>query len=241
MPTEYELTIIVPVYNEIESLPRLGRVLRDYLDRASRKSCVLFVDDGSTDGSGSAIHALCREEPRFFCLSFRKNRGLSTAIKAGIDHCKTPLLGYIDADLQTMPEDFERLLPYIDEYDAVVGYRAERKDSLSKKIQSKIANAVRRAMIGDGIIDTGCPLKLFRTDLCKKIPFFDGMHRFWAALILLEEGRVKQVPVRHFERTAGKSKFNFFNRSLRPLQDMLAFRWMKSRHIRYVIVSGRLP
>ncbi|WP_201352875.1 glycosyltransferase family 2 protein [Hydrogenimonas urashimensis] len=238
---KFELTIIVPVYNEIENLPRLGAVLRNYLDRASRKSCVLFVDDGSTDGSGSAIHKLCREEERFFCISFRQNRGLSTAIKAGIDYCDTPILGYIDADLQTTPEDFELLLPFIEEYDAVVGYRTKRKDSWSKKIQSKIANAIRRCMIDDGIIDTGCPLKLFRTDICKKIPFFDGMHRFWAALVLLENGRVKQVPVRHFERIAGKSKFNFFNRSIRPLQDMLAFRWMKNRYIHYVFVSEILP
>ena len=240
MKNTTEFTIIVPVFNEIDNLPRLHDTLGKYLETASRKSCVLFVDDGSTDGSGEAIRKICKNEERFFYLSFRKNRGLSTAIKAGIDHCRTPLLGYIDADLQTTPEDFEKLLPYIDQYDAVVGYRAKRKDTLSKKIQSRLANAIRRSLIDDGIIDTGCPLKVFRTEICRKIPFFDGMHRFWAALILLENGRVKQVPVRHFERIAGESKFTLFNRSIRPLQDLFAYRWMKSRYIRYEIASEKL-
>ena len=240
MTNSIEFTIIVPVYNEIDNLPRLRETLGKYLEMASIKSCVLFVDDGSTDGSGEAIRMICEEEERFFYLSFRENRGLSTAIKAGIDHCRTPLLGYIDADLQTTPEDFEKLLPYIDHYEGVVGYRAKRKDTLSKKIQSRIANSIRRSLIDDGIIDTGCPLKVFHTDICRKIPFFDGMHRFWAALILLEKGRIKQVPVRHFERIAGESKFNLFNRSIRPLQDLFAYRWMKSRYIRYKIASKKL-
>ncbi|WP_456432331.1 glycosyltransferase family 2 protein [Nitratifractor sp.] len=235
----YELTIVVPVYNEIDNIPRLDETLGAYLAKASRPSCVLFVDDGSTDGSTEAIRGICARRKDFGYLSFAQNRGLSTAIKAGIDHCQTPLIGYIDADLQTHPEDFDKLLDHIDKYDGVIGYRSERKDTLSKKIQSKIANAIRRSLIDDGVIDTGCPLKVFRTEVCKKLPFFDGMHRFWPALVQLEGGTIKQIPVRHFERIAGESKFNLFNRSIRPLQDLFAYRWMRSRHIRYEIADEK--
>jgi len=240
MKKSFEFTIIVPVYNEIEGLDRLRDELKDYLDKASKPSCVLFVDDGSTDGSREKIEAICRDEERFSFVAFRENRGLSSAIKAGIDYCQTPLLGYIDADLQTTPRDFEKLLKYIDEYDAVLGYRARRRDTVSKKIQSKIANTIRRSLIDDGIIDTGCPLKVFKSDICKRLPFFDGMHRFWGALILLEGGSIKQVAVSHFERVAGESKFNLFNRSIKPFQDLFAYRWMRSRYIRYEISSKKL-
>jgi len=228
------MTIIVPVYNEVESLDRLAAVLKAYLDQSSTKSEVLFVDDGSSDGSLEKIKKIS-EDPDFSYIRFRENCGLSSAIKAGINHCQTPLLGYIDADLQTTPYDFDILLEEIDSHDAVIGYRAKRKDTLSKKVQSTIANSIRRSLIGDGIIDTGCPLKVIRTDMAQKLPFFDGMHRFIPALILLEEGKIKQLKVQHFEREAGQSKFNIFNRSIRPLQDLFAYRWMKSRYIRYEI------
>ncbi len=230
------MTIIVPVYNENESLDRLSNVLKEYLGHSSIKSEVLFVDDGSSDGSIEKIIDICKD-PLFSYIKFKENRGLSTAIKAGIDHCKTPLIGYIDADLQTTPFDFDILLEHIDSYDAVIGYRAKRKDTLSKKIQSKFANKIRRSLIDDGIIDTGCPLKVIKTNVAQRLPFFDGMHRFIPALILLEQGKIKQLEVSHFEREAGESKFNIFNRSIRPLQDLFAYRWMKNRYIQYEIVE----
>jgi len=230
------MTIIVPIYNEIESLDRLEDVLKEYLPHASVKSEVLLIDDGSTDGSLEKIKTIC-EAPEFNYLSFKENCGLSSAIKAGIDHCQTPLFAYIDADLQTTPYDFNTLLEHIESHDAVIGYRAKRKDTLSKKIQSRIANKIRRWLIDDGIIDTGCPLKVIKTDSIKRIPFFDGMHRFIPALILLESGNIKQIQVQHFEREAGESKFNIFNRSIRPLQDAFAYRWMKSRYISYEIAE----
>lgn len=234
-----QMTIIVPVYNEVESLDRLASVLKDYMAQSETKSEVLFIDDGSNDGSLEKIKEISTD-PDFSYIRFKQNCGLSSAIKAGIDHCRTPLVGYIDADLQTTPYDFDRLLEEIDTHDAVIGYRAKRKDTLSKKIQSVIANSIRRFLIGDGIIDTGCPLKVIRTEMAQKLPFFDGMHRFIPALILLEEGKIKQIEVQHFEREAGESKFNIFNRSIRPLQDAFAYRWMKNRYIRYDIDQHNL-
>lgn len=239
MNFENKMTIIVPVYNEIESLDRLDKVLKDYLKHASVKTEVLFIDDGSSDGSIKKIQDICKD-PFFSYIRFKENRGLSSAIKAGIDHCTTPLLGYIDADLQTTPFDFDKLLEHIDTHDAVIGYRAKRKDTVSKKIQSKFANKIRRSLIDDGIIDTGCPLKVMQTAMAKRLPFFDGMHRFMPALMLLEEGKIKQIEVQHFEREAGQSKFNIFNRSIRPLQDLFAYRWMKNRYIRYEVAEHNL-
>jgi len=228
----YKMTIIVPVYNEEESLLRIEEVFGKYLSISNTKSKVLFVDDGSTDNSLSIIKKICIND-HFDYIGFDKNYGLSSAIKAGIDYAQTPLIGYIDADLQTTPYDFDKLLEHIDDYSCVVGYRAKRADTFSKKIQSKVANYIRRSLIDDGIIDTGCPLKVFHSDVAKRIPFFDGMHRFWTALVLLDGGDVKQIEVQHFRRMEGQSKFNIFNRSVKPFQDIFAYRWMKSRYIKY--------
>lgn len=229
------MTIIVPVYNEVDNMERLEVEFLQYFSTTSTRSKVLFVDDGSTDGSFEKILAICQANKDFGYLKFSHNCGLSAAIKCGVDHCGTELLGYIDADLQTSPLDFDLLLHEIDGCQAVIGVRTKRKDTLRKRLQSLLANGIRRALIDDGIIDTGCPLKVMVTEAAQRIPFFDGMHRFLPALIQLQGGVVRQVPVRHFERTAGQSKFNIFNRSLKPLQDAFAFRWMRSRFIHYVI------
>ena len=165
---------------------------------------------------------------------------MSCAIKAGIDNIDTELIGYIDADLQTTPFDFNKLLKYISDYDSVIGFRKKRQDTFSKKIQSKIANYIRRKLIDDGIKDTGCPLKVIKTSVAKKIPFFKGMHRFLPALIQLQGGMVKQVEVQHFQRVAGVSKFNMFNRAFKSLVDAFAFRWMRNRYIKYKIVDTNI-
>ncbi|MCK0130785.1 glycosyltransferase [Flavobacteriaceae bacterium F08102] len=236
---EYRMTIIIPVYNEVDNLRRIESTFKDYFKQSKTKSKLLFIDDGSTDGSFEEISKICLNNPDFEFIKFKKNCGLSAAIKAGIDNITTELTGYIDADLQTTPFDFDLLLQDIDTHEAVIGYRGKRKDTLNKKIQSLIANSIRRGLINDGIIDTGCPLKVLQTETAKSIPFFKGMHRFIPALIKLQGGRVKQVKVQHFERIAGKSKFNIFNRSLQPLQDTFAYRWMRKRYINYEIAESK--
>lgn len=233
--SKYEMTIIVPVFNEEQSIPRLEKELGNYLPSALVPSCVLFVDDGSVDKSLKRIKEICSKHEAFFYMHLKQNRGLSTALKAGIDHLESKLVGYIDADLQTRPQDFNLLLEHVPNYEMVTGIRTGRKDNLVKKISSRIANDFRRIMTHDGIADTGCPLKVIRTDFAKEMPFFDGMHRFMPALIQLEGGKVKQVPVRHFPRKEGKSKYHLFNRLAGPLNDVFAFRWMRKRYISYSI------
>lgn len=234
----YELTIIVPVYNEEDNMSKLEELLSVFLTKAIRSTCVLFVNDCSTDGSLDKIKDVCRRHTSFFYISFEKNGGLSAALKAGIDNTDSRFVGYMDADMQTVPDDFNLLLADIDQYELVMGIRANRKDKWGKRIQSKIANGFRRMMTHDGVQDTGCPLKVMHTDYAKRIPFFTGMHRFLPALILLQNGRVKQVPVRHFPRTAGVSKYHLWNRLVAPFVDCFAYRWMKKRYINYQVAES---
>ena len=190
----YQLTIIVPVYNEEGNILRLEKELGEFLKDAKVSSCVLFVNDGSKDDSERLIREVCERNEAFFFLNLARNGGLSAAMKAGIDNSFSKWVGYIDADLQTT----------------------------------------------DGVEDTGCPLKVLRTDYAKRIPFFTGMHRFLPALIQLQEGQVKQVPVRHFPRIAGKSKYNLVNRLIGPFKDCFAYRWMRKRYINYQVAENNL-
>ena len=229
------LTIIVPLYNEEENIDRLNKELNAFLKISLVDTQVLFINDGSSDNSEELIKKICKVNDRFKLISFKKNYGLSAAIKAGFDNAKTSLVGYIDADLQTNPEDFNLLLKEINNNDLVTGVRTSRKDSIIKNISSLIANTIRKVFTNDKMDDTGCPLKIIRSDFAKKIPMFKGIHRFLPAMVLLQKGRVTQVSVRHYPRIAGKAKFGFFNRLTGPLIDCFAYLWMKKKYINYQI------
>lgn len=231
----HQLTIIIPVFNEEENLERVEQELSAFLKTAAVKTAVLFVDDGSSDSSLLQIRAMCSRNPDFNYIALKKNCGLSAALKAGFDFVETPLTGYMDSDLQTSPQDFNILLEFSDSYDLVTGLRSARQDGFSKRIASRMANSIRRAFTKDGMSDTGCPLKIIRTEFAKKIPMFKGLHRFLPAMILLQNGKIKQVPVRHFPRTAGKTKFGIANRLLGPLSDCFVYLWMKRKYISYEI------
>lgn len=233
----YELTIVIPVYNEEENLNRVEQVVGDYFKIASRPTCALFVNDGSSDSSQQMIEEICANNKSFSFISFAENRGLSAAIKAGFDHTETALVGYIDSDLQTAPEDFNLLLEHIGDHELVTGVRANRKDKFVKRMSSKIANGIRRAFTHDGMDDTGCPLKIIHTDYAKRIPMFKGLHRFLPAMILLQDGRIKQIPVQHFPRIAGTAKYGVWNRLVGPLMDCFAYLWMKKKYINYRIAA----
>ncbi|MCZ6898949.1 MAG: glycosyltransferase [Bacteroidetes bacterium] len=233
----YELTIIVPVYNEIENLLQFQKEGENFLKQSPIDSTFLVIDDGSDDGSLELIKSICLENSKFRFVSLDRNYGLSTAIKTGIDLCSTNLVGYIDADLQVKPLDFLHFFPYLQEYNMVNGIRRNRSDGLIKKVSSKIANSFRRLVINDGIEDTCCPLKIMKTDYAKRIPFFDGMHRFIPALVQLLGGSVKQIEIDHYSRYAGTSKYHLRNRLVGPFFDTLAFYWMRHRFIKYRVID----
>ena len=239
---DYTFTVLVPFYNEEDNIYRLEDSLKKFIEKSLvPDTAVLFVNDGSRDNGQKLVEEICARNEHFYYISLAQNTGLSGALKAGFDNCYSKYVGYIDADLQTSPMDFNLLLPYVEEYPLVMGIRANRKDSFFKNFQSKIANGFRRMMTHDNAIDTGCPLKILRTDYAKRIPMFTGMHRFFPALIQLQEGgTMKQVPVSHFPRTAGVSKYHLWNRLIAPFKDCFAYRWMKKRYINYRVGKNNL-
>lgn len=237
---KYELTVIVPIYNEEENIERVEKELVEYLKIAIKKTNYLLVNDGSTDNSQELIEAICHRNTEFSYIQFKKNCGLSAAIKAGFDYCNTDLVGYIDADLQTSPADFNLLLEHIESHELVTGVRSNRQDSFVKNISSTIANVIRRAFTHDGMDDTGCPLKIIKTSYAKKIPMFKGLHRFLPAMILLQNGSIKQIPVQHFPRIAGTAKYGLWNRLFGPLIDCFAYLWMKKKYINYQVSKFKI-
>ena len=235
----FEFTIIVPVYNEELNLKRVEKELLSFIKIAKKKTTILFINDGSTDNSQQIIEDICQKNIEFRFIHFKNNKGLSAALKAGFDNIDTPLLGYIDADLQTSPKDFNILLNHTEHYDLVTGIRTQRKDSLIKKISSKISNKIRTIFTNDGMEDSCCPLKIIKTDCAKKIPMFKGLHRFLPAMVLLQKGTVSQIPIQHFPRIAGKTKFGIRNRLLGPITDCFAYLWMKKKYINYEVIKKK--
>jgi dolichol-phosphate mannosyltransferase len=233
------LTIIVPVFNEEQCLNMFVQEMERLIAVAPLPIQVLFIDDGSRDASLKIIQSICEKSTVYGYASLSENCGLSTAIKTGIDMSTTNLIGYIDADLQTTPSDFLKLLPYLPEFDLVNGIRQSRMDSWVKRISSKIANGFRRKLLNDGILDTCCPLKIAKATYLKKIPFFNGVHRFLPALVMAEGGRIKQVPVQHFARVAGKSKYHLMNRLVGPFLDTMVVAYLKTKHIDYTISDAK--
>jgi len=232
-----EFTIIVPVYNEELNLKRVEKELLSFIKIAKKKTTILFINDGSTDNSQQIIEDICQKNIEFRFIHFKNNKGLSAALKAGFDNIDTPLLGYIDADLQTSPKDFNILLNHTEHYDLVTGIRTQRRDSLIKKISSKISNKIRTIFTKDGIEDSCCPLKIIKTDCAKKIPMFKGLHRFLPAMVLLQKGTVLQIPIQHYPRIAGKTKFGIRNRLLGSITDCFAYLWMKKKYINYEVIK----
>ncbi len=238
---DYKFTIVIPVFNEEDNIKRLKETVGEYISKCPVRACALFVNDGSRDNSLQLIKESCSENENFYYISLAKNSGLSAAMKAGIDVVESDYVGYMDADMQTDVRDFDLLLKYAPQYSLVMGIRAQRKDSAFKLLQSKIANSFRRMMTHDGATDTGCPLKILHTDYAKRIPFFTGMHRFLPALIKLQDGgNFHEIPVRHYPRQAGVSKYNLWNRLISPFKDCFAYRWMAHRYINYKISDNNL-
>lgn len=233
------LTIIVPIYNEEENIEKLSSELNQFLQHSLKPAKVLFVNDGSTDKSQDKIELACQNYANFHFILFEKNCGLSAAIKAGFDFSDTEYTAYIDGDLQTTPMDFNLLFEFCEDYELVTGIRSKRQDSRVKRMSSTFANSIRNWFTEDGVEDTGCPLKIIKTENAKAIPMFKGLHRFLPAMIQLQGGKVKQVAVRHFPRNAGTAKFGLRNRIAGPLMDCFAYLWMKRKYINYRVIKNK--
>lgn len=230
-----ELSVVVPVYNEIGCLDSLVERVRVALDSAAVDWELVLVDDGSTDGSGEKMDELAAADERIRALHFVANCGQTSGLDAGFRHARGRYIGLLDADLQTYPEDLPQLLHTLrDEgLDSVVGIRADRRDTGWRKFSSWFANGVRNRLTREDIIDTGCPIKVFRAEAIRSVKLFTGMHRFLPTLLRMEGFSVRQVPVRHASRLTGSSKYGTLDRAFSGLRDALAVRWMQDRSMRW--------
>jgi len=232
-PAGHRLSVVVPVYNERDNLSPLTAQILKALTGQVRSFEIIYVDDGSTDGSGPLLDELARYYLEVRVFHFDRNYGQTSAFHAGFHQAGGELIATLDGDLQYDPADILTLLPLAEHYDLVCGWRQDRHDTLVKRLSSRIANAIRNAVIHDGVHDTGCSLKVFRRRVVERIPLFEGMHRFFPALARLYGFTVTEVPVRHFPRAHGQSKYGIGNRIFKGLRDLLAVRWMQRRRLTY--------
>ena len=224
------VSVVVPLFNEEQSVAILQRELADALTGVDYE--IIFVDDGSQDETVARIAT----DPRIRLLRFEKNAGQSAAIFAGLQAVRSEVAVLIDGDLQNDPADIPRLLAEISRgADLVCGYRAQRKDTLLKRITSRVANFVRSRFTRDGVRDTGCTLKAMRRDCIGALVPFKGMHRFIPALVKGAGYRLIEIPVSHRPRRFGQSKYGLGNRALRATIDMFGVRWLLSRQLNYQV------
>ena len=235
--TQPWISVVVPIKDERDNLLALtGQLLKVLQSREESNASpfeIIYVDDGSTDGSSQILDRLAAEHPVVTVLHFDRNHGQSAGFDAGFKRSNGVLVVTMDGDLQNDPEDIGTLLPYAREYDLVCGWRTERHDTLMRKISSRVANAVRNVVTGDRVHDTGCSLKIFRRCVIERLQLFNGMHRFFPALALMHGFTVIEVPVRHHPRMHGISKYGVGNRLFSGLYDLMAVRWMQTRVLRY--------
>jgi glycosyltransferase involved in cell wall biosynthesis len=229
-PVSPAVSVVVPVFNEEENMSILQTELQAAL--AGLDYEIVFVDDGSTDRSADKIEAA----PNVRVLRFEKNAGQSAALYAGLHVARGQTIVMIDSDLQNDPADIPRLLQEISRgVDLVCGYRAKRKDTLTKRLTSRIANFVRSRFTKDYVRDTGCTLKAMRRQCVDALVPFKGMHRFIPALIRGAGYRLVEIPVNHRPRRFGQTKYGFGSRALRATVDMFGVRWLLSRRLSYKI------
>jgi len=202
------ISIIIPLYNEKESLSELHRSLSEELGKISLSAEILFVDDGSTDGSLSVLRGLQRDDPRIRIIRFRRNFGKSAALSAGFNHASGDVIITMDADLQDQPSEIHRLLARLEEgADLVSGWKRKRKDPLSKKLPSKVFNYVTSLLTGVPLHDMNCGLKAYRREVVQDIKVYGDMHRFIPVLASYRGFLVEEIPVEHRKRKFGRSKY----------------------------------
>ncbi|GIX07374.1 MAG: glycosyl transferase [Candidatus Poribacteria bacterium] len=236
-----ELSVIVPVYNESGNLPELHRQIRAALDRLRYRSEVLYVDDGSTDGSDRVLDEIAESDPSVTVIRFRRNFGQTAALSAGFDYAQGQVLVTLDADLQNDPADIERLVEKLNEgYDLVSGWRKRRQDGFFlRKVPSWLANRLIRRMTGVPIHDFGCTLKAYRREVVENIRLYGELHRFIPALAHWVGARITELPVNHRPRTWGRSKYGL-SRTIRVLLDLITIRFLMGFSTRPIQVFGRI-
>lgn len=223
-----DLSLVIPIYNEYESIPRLLKVISEVMEPLDYTYEVICVDDGSTDGSVDVLKQHADIYPQLSVLLLRRNYGQTAAMAAGFDYARGQVVITLDGDLQNDPADIPMLMNKLNEgYDLVSGWRKRRQDhQLTRLLPSKIANWLIGRVTGVSIHDYGCSLKAYRTELVRDMNLYGELHRFLPALAFIEGARITEVPVNHYARQFGASKYGL-GRTFRVVMDLLTVYFMK--------------
>lgn len=228
-------SVVVPVYNEEGNLRQLHQEIAETMDGLGSTYEVVYVDDGSTDGSLERLRELALRDPHTRVLAFERNAGQSAALDAAFKAARGDVVVMLDADLQNDPRDIPLLLKELEEHDVAIGWRHKRRDGLVKRVTSRVGNAARNWITREVVADTGCSLKAFKREALAPLKLYRGMHRFLPTLCRMEGFTVAQVRVNHRPRLRGKTKYGVLDRLAATLPDVLAVRWMQSRALKYRI------
>ncbi len=232
-----DLSVVIPVYNEEESLALLWPELRTVLQGLGLSFEVIFVDDGSRDRSAEIIRGFRDADRRVRLVRLKANAGETAATDAGFKAARGRYVVTMDADLQNDPHDIPSLLSHLERWDAVTGWRVRRDDPLVRRASSRIANRIRNALSDETIRDSGCTFRAFRRECLRTLTLYRGFHRFIPTLLRMRGYRVLEVPVNHRPRRFGQSKYGIGNRAFVAFVDLLVVRWMKDRILRYDVAE----
>lgn len=203
-----KISVVLPVYNEKENLRPLQKEITEAMEENYKDWEVIYVDDGSSDGSPSVLEEIAEKNQEVKVIKFRKNFGQSSALQAGFDHVEGEVVVAMDSDGQNDPKDIPRLIDKLEEgYDCVSGWRKDRKDSIGKRVSSKLASLLRKPFLGKTVHDYGCTLKAYRKEALEDLQLYGEMHRYIPPLLRWKGYRVTEIVVNHRERKAGKTKY----------------------------------
>lgn len=220
-----KISAVVPVYNERENVEPLYEELKAVLDREFPEHEIVFVDDGSTDGSVEALTQLCERDPKAKLVAFRRNFGQTAATSAGFHHAGGEIVVALDADRQNDPADIPKLVKEIGDCDVVSGWRSNRRDGFTRTFPSRVANGLISCVLGLKLHDYGCTLKAYRREVLSGVRLYGEQHRFIPAILHQRGARVKEVAVNHRPRVAGRGKYGL-GRTFRVLFDLMTLKFM---------------
>lgn len=222
-----DISVVIPIYNEQGNIKILHEKLSEELKKLKKSHEIIFVDDGSKDGSQKILEDIAKKDKKAIVIKFRRNFGQTAAMSAGFDNAKGRIIITMDGDLQNDPRDIPRLLEKMDEgFDVVSGWRHKRRDPLSKKIPSKMASWLRQMITKDTIHDSGCSLKAYKKECFDDLVLYGEMHRFIPTLLKWKGFRIGEVKVNHFPRKHGKTKYGT-GRILKGFLDLINAKfWM---------------
>jgi glycosyltransferase involved in cell wall biosynthesis len=222
------ISVVIPLYNEEENVEELHRRLTEVLKELQRKYEIIYVDDGSTDGTPQLLETLAHDDEHVIVLSLRRNFGQTAAFAAGFDFASGDVIVTMDGDLQNDPSDIPKLLQYIDGYDLVSGWRKKRRDPFfRRRLPSMIANWLISTVTGVKLHDYGCSLKAYRREVIKNLRLYGEMHRFIPAVASWYGVRVTEVETKHHPRLRGKSKYGI-SRTIKVVLDLITVKFLQS-------------